>query len=766
MKKILLFIVFKILTINSLLAQGEGNIWYFGEFAGLDFNTGAPVALTNGSLSTNEGCASIATSAGVLRFYTDGITVWNNTHAAMPNGTGLLGDPSATQSGVIIPKPGSSNIYYVFTVAAEGGPDGLRYSEVDMTLAGGLGDVTSTKNVLLTTPVTEKITAVKKANGIDFWVIAHDFSTNQFLVYSVTSAGVNTVPVLSNAGSIDNLYGVGYLKASSDGSKLVQAIYLIGQIDVLNFNTATGIVTLDFTFTSPFTDMGCYGVEFSPDGTRLYIAEVGSNYNIYQYNMSLGNAASIIASETAIGTTSSTYGVGAIQIAPDGKIYLARMQDGALDCINNPNILGVGCDFVDNAISLAGRTSTFGLPNFIQSFFSPPSIIAINTCIGDTTIFTLSNTTAIDSVLWNFDDPNTGILNFSTQFAPSHVFSSVGTYNVSVISFAGSLTDTASVPITILDVPVIDIGNDTSFCNFTTMLLDPGAGFTSYLWQNASSNQTFNASSFGTYFVTVENSCGTTTDTIHITAAPIPTVTVNSATICLGQIATLTASGALTYSWNNGSNANPLLVSPDTITTYTVIGTNASGCTGTDSSTVYVNPIPVAPIILANEELCIGDSLLLSTASIADTYLWNGPNGYSSNLQNPIITDITVNFLGNYILIVGNSSGCTAQDTVTITLSVDCKDTTKLIIPNVFTPNGDSENQVFKIVGVDLKEVQIDIYNRWGIKIHSLNTLQEGWDGKTNNGLEAPAGTYFYIVNATTFNGEVLSQKGAFSLFR
>jgi gliding motility-associated-like protein len=764
MKKNLLFVLFILLVSSALFAQNEGNIWYFGEYAGLDFNSGAPVALTNGSLSTNEGCASISTASGTLRFYTDGITVWNNAHNPMPNGTGLLGDPSATQSGIIVPKPGSPDIYYVFTVAAVGGADGLRYSEVDMSLAGGLGDVTSTKNVLLSTPVTEKITAVKKANGIDFWVIAHDFASTEFMVYSVTSAGVNITPILSNAGTVDNTYGVGYLKASSNGSKLVQALWLIGQIDVLNFNSTTGVITNDFSFMSPFSDFACYGVEFSPDGSRLYVAEVGPDHNIYQYNMALGNATAIIASEVAVGVTSATIGVGALQIAPDGKIYLARMQENSLDCINNPNDLGVACNFVDNAVYLAGMYSTFGLPNFIQSFFSPPSITVANTCLGDTSMFSLSTTSGIDSVFWNFNDPTTGVFNLSTQFNPSHIFSNVGTYTVSVISFASSIIDTAEVLVTILDVPDFSIGNDTSFCTFNSIVLDPGAGYTSYLWQNSSTNQTFTVSSFGIYYVSVENSCGIVTDTIHVTQAPIPVLSINDITICLGQTTTLLANGATTYLWNNGSTTNPLIVTPDTNTTYSVIGTNSSGCTGTDTSMVIVNPIPAEPILSATTQLCIGDTLMLTTTTIADSYLWNGPNGYISDLQNPIITKVTKNTVGNFILIISNSYGCISQDTITV--FIDCKDTIAFVIPNVFTPNGDNENQIFKIITSGYTEIQLDIFNRWGIKVFSTVNLQEGWDGKTKNGAEAPAGTYYYIVNATNLNGELLSQKGSFSLFR
>src|SRR5438067_1137555 len=79
-------------------AQKENNIWYFGTNAGLDFNSGAPVALTNSAMSTSEGCATVSNTAGILLFYTDGSSIWNKNHTLMPNGTGLTGNNTSTQS--------------------------------------------------------------------------------------------------------------------------------------------------------------------------------------------------------------------------------------------------------------------------------------------------------------------------------------------------------------------------------------------------------------------------------------------------------------------------------------------------------------------------------------------------------------------------------------------------------------------------------------------------------------------------------------------
>src|SRR5436189_4621483 len=91
-------------------AQNETKKWYFGYGAGLDFMNSPPTPLT-GSLNTLEGCASIADAAGNLLFYTDGSTVYDQTHAVMANGSGLMGNSSSTQSGVIETQPGTTNLY-------------------------------------------------------------------------------------------------------------------------------------------------------------------------------------------------------------------------------------------------------------------------------------------------------------------------------------------------------------------------------------------------------------------------------------------------------------------------------------------------------------------------------------------------------------------------------------------------------------------------------------------------------------------------------
>ncbi|WBX70564.1 hypothetical protein [Tenacibaculum retecalamus] len=120
-RTLLLFIFFTSLSIYS---QKEANFWFFGRNAGIDFNNNTVTSLNNGLLNTDEGCSSIADENGALLFYSDGINVWTKNHELMKYSNGSLannlqGNPSSTQSGLIIPNPEDKNIYYIFTVGTD-----------------------------------------------------------------------------------------------------------------------------------------------------------------------------------------------------------------------------------------------------------------------------------------------------------------------------------------------------------------------------------------------------------------------------------------------------------------------------------------------------------------------------------------------------------------------------------------------------------------------------------------------------------------------
>ncbi|HOZ88385.1 MAG TPA: CUB protein, partial [Bacteroidia bacterium] len=285
--KILLF-VFSVIG-QLLFSQNENKKWYFGNQAGLDFTTTPPTILTNSAMNALEGCASMADGSGNLLFYTDGVTVYNSSHTAMSNGTGLFGNNSACQACIILRQPGSTSLYYIFTVQGVSGSAGLNYSIVDMTLSSGQGSVTVKNSPLYSAGCYEKLTGTQHCNGSDFWVLSHDIGSSVFRAHQLTSVGVSPSVVTSTIGTAVGLpYSLGCMKISPNGTKLGMTDYL-GYVDLFDFNNSTGAVTNSLSLLTNFSSYGC---EFSPDGTKFYAGGFG-NGSIRQWDLCAGTNTAI-----------------------------------------------------------------------------------------------------------------------------------------------------------------------------------------------------------------------------------------------------------------------------------------------------------------------------------------------------------------------------------------------------------------------------------------------------------------------------------------
>ena len=303
------FLFFNALPVLRAQAQGQKhtNIWYFGSRAGLDFNSGAPTVLTNSAMNASEGTSSIADSEGRLLFYSDGTTVWNKQHQVMSNGTGLLGHTNSAQSCLIVQNPGNAHIYYLFTTDANGGPNGLRYSTIDMTKAGGLGAVTE-KNTLLYTPTSEKLTATLHQNKHDIWVVSHEHGTNNFKSFLITDEGVAvslksmTTKVLNTNFPVatEPTDAIGCMKLSPDGTRIAVTHRATNTVRLFAFDAESG--SLRGAFPGWFdvatlnTGEAPYGVEFSPDNKKLYVSIEGGT-KIIQYDLTSNDKAVVDASE-------------------------------------------------------------------------------------------------------------------------------------------------------------------------------------------------------------------------------------------------------------------------------------------------------------------------------------------------------------------------------------------------------------------------------------------------------------------------------------
>ncbi|PCH74998.1 MAG: hypothetical protein COB98_09560 [Flavobacteriaceae bacterium] len=341
------------------------NNWVFGQNCGLDFSTSPPTAFSGSSISTIEGCATISDVNGALLFYTDGRTIWDNTHTI--KATGLLGNSSSTQSAIIVPDPGNNSQYYVFTAdGATGSSNHFNGGLINVntwvfTPLAGLMTLPSTSGF---SPV-EKITAIQHENCKDFWIItilqkgvvrtmAGDGIVRIFLVDSLGVQFISDTPL------DQQIIDIGYMKASPDGLKLAIANYSNNNILVYPFNKTTGVVNLGGLLTIN-TSSPNYGVEFSPNSKLLYYSKFSGSSPIYQVDLT-GSL-----TPTVVGNINSTS--GALQLGRDNKIYIAKHNQNSLAAILNPNIIGAGCSVNSSYVVLSSNSKSYiGLPNLIAGF--------------------------------------------------------------------------------------------------------------------------------------------------------------------------------------------------------------------------------------------------------------------------------------------------------------------------------------------------------------------------------------------------------------
>jgi gliding motility-associated-like protein len=622
---------------DGLRAQNSQNTWFFGHQAGIDFSSGAPVPLTCSVMSTQEGCAAVSDQNGNLLFYTDGMTVWNKNHQPMPNGTGLTGNISTTQSALIVPRPGSSSLYYLFTADAQAGVRGVRYSEVDMSLCSGLGNVTGVKNVLMITPSCEKLAAIQHCNEKDVWIVTHDWNSDAFRTFLVTASGVHPTPVISHCGitiSGSSLNAAGCLKGSPDGKKLASGTEdQLNRFELFDFDNSTGVVSNQVLF--PQHGLYAYGVEFSRDGTRLYGTAL-SPAHIYQFNLCAGSPAAVANSGTIIGTASGT--AGTLQLGPDDKIYLAKLNSGYLGVIDQPSSAGTACNYLDTGVYLGGKTSSLGLPNFISYAHKlPPAPFSVtNHCLNVQFSAPLPHpgscvqgNAIVHSYHWDFGDPASGNDNYTSGENPWHTYTDVGTYTVTLIVYYSCSSDTLQTQVTVTQPGLLTISTTTA-CNDNTgtaMVTGPGlGGYYSYSWAPCGqTSATATGLGAGTYFVFVKDSTGCLQkDTATISFKPPPdAVALTSTLIDIGESVILHASGGNAYNWYPASGLSCTtctdpVAAPFETTEYCVTVTDRDGCKDTACVTVSVEEPVFVPNAFTPEGDGLNDEFLPSLEGVHD----------------------------------------------------------------------------------------------------------------------------------------------------
>ncbi|MEP7196482.1 MAG: gliding motility-associated C-terminal domain-containing protein [Saprospiraceae bacterium] len=543
----LVFVFLNVFLNEFVSAQKEANNWYFSENAGINFSTIPPSSINLSQLNTADNSSAISDANGQILFYTDGITVYNKLNQVMPNGFNLAGNQSGGQATLIIPIP-KSNKFIVFSVPDVGNKS-LYYSIVNMGLNNQKGDV-ELKNQKLFDKSTEKIAGIYNCSNDYYWVITHQYETDLFYVYKIDKNGLNRVPVISSVGLVhiggpsnDVNNSAGQLSISKDGKHIASALYYSGEIELFDFDVSTGKISNPKLIPNYSR---AWGVEFSGDGSKLYISQ-WTQTNITQFDLNSNNINTIISSAITIGNCSGSGGYysGYLQRGPNDKIYIAQWDSDFLSYIDKPNELGSLCNFRLNGYSLIIGKSKAGLCRVVipELVSSALKILGSDTLICEGSSIVLKSFS--DSTHWNTGSIGNQI-----------VVSKAGVYWAEVNSKCYSIRD--SILISYQSEPTLDLGSDRQICPNDVDTI--WSNDVNTVWQDGSVGSYFIINKSGIVSGTLKSNCGDVVDSIVVSYySSIPFSLPKDTLLCDGETLQLSSPFDST-TWIDGTIGKSLII--------------------------------------------------------------------------------------------------------------------------------------------------------------------------------------------------------------
>jgi gliding motility-associated-like protein len=408
------------------------------------------------------------------------------------------------------------------------------------------------------------------------------------------------------------------------------------------------------------------------------------------------------------------------------------------------NAAGVYTVSVSNSCGSAAATVTVtsGSSPSITAAASPSFI-----CAGQTSILSLSG--SIGTTLWS-NGATTSTTSISTP----------GVYTATVSNSCGNAV--TSITVNQIVTPIVAITpTNVTICGGQSVVLTANSNVNSYFWNTGAITNTISVNTAGIKTVSVSNVCGTAVATVNVGSgsAPVLNLMSSSSTICPNQTATLTVfGGTAPYTWSNSSATGSVVTTNGGM----VSVSNTNNC-GTSTSTINVSVVSINASISANPISGVKPLVVNFTNNSlgANSYLWDFGNGNSAITQTVSAQTYTAAGLYTVYLSVYNNP-CYDIDSLVIRVLNEEPD---LVVPNVFTPNNDSINDVFKVTGFNITTFNCVIFNRWGLQLYTWGDITKGWDGKFN-GNTSTDGTYFYIIQATDINDKEIKKQGTFSLFK
>ncbi|HXC03508.1 MAG TPA: gliding motility-associated C-terminal domain-containing protein, partial [Bacteroidia bacterium] len=338
-----------------------------------------------------------------------------------------------------------------------------------------------------------------------------------------------------------------------------------------------------------------------------------------------------------------------------------------------------------------------------------------------------------------------------------------GVYTCTITDANGCFTTIRDTLVNTGQVPVAGIAasGPTTFCAGGQVLLTANGGG-SYQWSNGDTTAVISVTAGGVYTVTVSNACGSSSAQVQILVNPLPSPAISGLKdVCRGDSVLLTASGGTTYSWNPGGQTTASIYVTNA-GVYTVSVGNSCG-TGTSVFQVNVHAINcVFTTLLDTGTAPLPVSFNDQSLGFPQSWTWNFGTGNTASGPNTVYTFTNG---GTYTVTetIVDSFGCTSTFHVVILVT---EPVSWIHIPNIFTPNGDGSNDNWFVASNFLAELDVKIYDRWGVAMAELKNPDEVWDGRTMAGMLASDGTYYYILFARGLDGKKYNNTGYLLLLR
>lgn len=459
--------------------------WYFGTGAGLDFGTSGhavPTALATTGQTSAEGTTVVTDVNGALQFWSNGTAIFDKHHNVMPNGGGLTGNVSATQTVAAFPSLTQDGVYFVVTTSGSEQNNGqLRYSVVDMALNGGLGDVTATKDVDLGPAGTaaEGLTAIPNADGTGFWVISSQNSSPNVRAYLFDGDGpadpdgagpLNAGDPVISVMPTPNFNQYSSFNLSPDLSTVVMTTNPQGgspnsasRIRLLDFDAATGRFAQRMEWSAAqggSAGNALYTADFSPSGEYVYASKIFGSSDLWRYRIAgAADGAAVKATEERVGGLTGSG--GQVRRGPDGRMYAAGSGSSAISVVNEPDEADIAdVDFVSGGVALAaGTSSRFGLPQMVTGCPRTAGLEMTKTAAITTDHGTTGKADEGDVITYTFTVHNSGRLAASDVSVEDLMpgLSAISPASVANLAAGDDATFTATYTVTQADV---DDGGD------------------------------------------------------------------------------------------------------------------------------------------------------------------------------------------------------------------------------------------------------------------------------------------------------------------